>query len=51
MRNPIAYHPSTYQMQGPPGLVAPKSGRWTPAWLTFRWELAFYVGLVLMSRW
>ena len=48
MRNPIAYHPSTYQRQEPTGPSRP-SGRWTPAWLTFRWELAFYVALVLVA--
>ena len=48
MRNPIAYHPSTFQTQAPSGPSRP-SGRWSPAWLTFRWELAFYVALVLVA--
>ena len=48
MRNPIAYHPSAFQAPGPPGSSRPW-GRWSPAWLTFRWELAFYVGLVLIA--
>lgn len=48
MRNPIAYHPASFQPQGRSGAARPP-GRWTPAWLTFRWELAFYVALVLVA--
>ncbi|MCY4624579.1 MAG: TIGR03663 family protein [Chloroflexi bacterium] len=48
MRNPIAYHPSTFQRQEPSGAPRP-AGRWSPAWLTFRWELAFYIALALVA--
>ena len=48
MRNPIAYHPSEFRVQPMPSGSGP-GGRPSPAWLTHRWELAFYVGLVLIA--
>ena len=48
MRNPIAYHPSAFRQLPPAG--EPRAARGgSPAWLTFRWELAFYIGLVLIA--
>lgn len=48
MRNPIAYHPSAFQP--PPPDAAPRPAKGTaPSWLTFRWEIAFYIGLVLVA--
>ena len=47
MRNPIAYHPSEFRVQTPSSNGFGR--RLSPAWLTHRWELAFYIGLVLIA--
>lgn len=48
MRNPLAYHPAAFQPVPSSLALRPLRGG-GPSWPTFRWELAFYVGLVLIA--
>ena len=49
MRNPIPYHPAAFQRSSPGGAQPLPSGPGLSASLLFRWEVAFYVGLVLVA--